>query len=89
MFRRLFVRSLLEAAYILTVTFAIGKWAVRAAYLERGYKAFGGEYILILMVCWAAGKSIDYLFNTLEELEYERNRKKGRSGGAARKQDNR
>lgn len=88
LFKRQLIRSLLEAVYILTVTFAIGKWAVCMAYLERGYKAVGGEYILIPMVCWAAWKSINYLFDTLEKLEYERNRKKRRSGRSAWKQDN-
>lgn len=42
----------------LTAPFAA--WAVVYAFLERGYKAYGGEYLFILMVFgamyWALGK---------------------------------
>lgn len=76
-------RNLVAIAYTLAVTFAVGKWAIYAAYLERGYEAVGGEYCLMFMVCWMAWKAINYLFNTLEDLEYERNCKKRRSGGTS------
>ena len=74
MIRRRIVRNLAAAAYTLAVTFAVGRWAVHAAYLERGYEAAGGEYCLVLMVCWMAWKAINYLFNTLEDMEYEQSR---------------
>lgn len=39
-------------------------WAVIYAFLERGYKAYGGEYLFIIMVFlavyWALGKFITY-----------------------------
>lgn len=41
MYRRRIVRELLEAVYALAVTYAIGKWAIQAAYLKRGYEAVG------------------------------------------------
>jgi len=69
-------RNLIVILYTLAVTSAIGKWAIHAAYLERGYAAVGGEYCLIFMVEWTAWRAINYLFDTLEELEYERNSKK-------------
>ena len=65
-------RNLAAAAYTLAVTSAIGKWAVHIAYLERGYKAVGGEGFLIIMVCLAAWKAINYLFDTMEDLKHER-----------------
>lgn len=81
------IRDLVSAVYTILVTYAIGKWAFHYAYLERGYKAVGGEYILLLMTCWLAWKTINYLFDTMEELENERkrrSRKKVRGRGAAR-----
>lgn len=71
MIRRRAVRNLISVAYTLTVTFAVGKWAVYAAYIERGYEAVGGEYCLTAMVCWIAWKAINYLFDILEDLKYE------------------
>lgn len=82
-------RNLMAVAYTLAVTFAVGKWAICAAYLERGYKAVGGEYCLMPMVCWVAWEAINYLFDTLEDLEYERNCKKRRSRGNSWMHDNR
>lgn len=89
MIRRRIVTNLAAATYTLAVTSAVGRWAVHAAYLERGYEAAGGEYSLVLMVCWIAWKVINYLFDTLEDLEYEQNCKKRRSGGTSRMHDNR
>ncbi|MCD8150549.1 MAG: hypothetical protein LUE92_13535 [Clostridiales bacterium] len=40
----------LELFYSLAVTYFIGSWAIAAAYAERGYKAYGGEYLLIIFV---------------------------------------
>lgn len=56
----------------------------RAFYIERGYEAVGGEYLLIPVVYWGAWKAINYLFDSLEELENERNCRKKRSRGTAR-----
>ena len=83
MFRQKLARELAEAAYALAVTFSIGCWAIHAAYLERGCRAIGGEYCLIL-ITW---KSIHCLFEALEELDYERHCKKRRSGRTAEKRD--
>ena len=65
----------MEVIYALVIMFAIGKWAIHMAYLERGYEAIGGEYCLMIMAYLVAWKTIHYLFEALEDLEYERNRK--------------
>lgn len=39
-------RDLIAVIWSLLVTGAISKWAFHVAYLERGYKAVGGEYLL-------------------------------------------
>lgn len=77
-------RDLIAVIWTLLVTYAIGKWAFHLAYIERGYKAVGGEYLLIPVVYWGAWKAINYLFDSLEELENERNYRKKRSRGTAR-----
>lgn len=69
-------RDLIAVIWSLLVTGAISKWAFHVAYLERGYKAVGGEYLVILVAYVAAWKAINYLFDSLEELESERNRRK-------------
>ena len=47
--RQRLAKELAETAYALVVTFFIECWAVHAAYLERGYRAVGGKYRLILI----------------------------------------
>jgi hypothetical protein len=87
--KRWIIRELLEVAYSLAITIAVGRWAINYAYLERGYKAVGGEYLLILMTYWVASKAIQYLFDTLEELEDERNRQKRRGRRTVRVRNHR
>lgn len=41
---------ILQLFYSGTIAHAVGTWAIAAAYEQRGYKAYGGEYILIAMV---------------------------------------
>ncbi len=47
----------------LAVTVIVGKWAIYYAYLERGYKAVGGEYLLILVTYLMVHKGIHYFLN--------------------------
>ena len=74
--RKTLKRDLIAVIWTLLVTYAIGKWAFHLAYIERGYEAVGGEYLLIPVVYWGAWKAINYLFDSLEELENERNYRK-------------
>lgn len=53
-------RDLIAVIWSLLVTGAISKWAFHVAYLERGYKAVGGEYLVILVAYVAAWKAINY-----------------------------
>lgn len=82
--RKTLKRDLIAVIWTLLVTYAIGKWAFHLAYIERGYEAVRGEYLLILAVYWGAWKAINCLFDSLEELENERNRRKKRSRRTAR-----
>lgn len=85
--RKTLKRDLIAIIWTLLVTYAIEKWSFHLAYIERGYKAVGGEYLLVLMVYLGAWKAINYLFDSLEELERERRRKKNRSRRTARMQN--
>lgn len=85
--RKRLKRELIAIVWTLIVTYAIGKWSFRLAYIERGYEAVGGEYLLIPAVYWGAWKAINYLFDSMEELEYERHRRKKRSRRTARMHD--
>lgn len=58
--------SVIAAKLILSgaLTAPPAAWSVIYAFLERGYKAYGGEYLFIIMVFlaiyWALGKFITY-----------------------------
>ena len=75
---------LAEILYALAVMFAIGKWAIHAAYLERGHEAVGGEYCLMALAYWAAWKAIHGLFDALEDWDHARRRKKREPGQGPR-----
>lgn len=34
------------------VTYLYSLWAIEQAYIQRGYKAYGGEYLLLPLVAW-------------------------------------
>lgn len=79
--RKEIIRQVIEAVYALGIAVSIGRWSFHIAYVQRGYKSVGGEYLLIPVVYWLAYKAIHYLFDNLEELDHERSCKKGRSRG--------
>lgn len=71
------IRNLVVLVYTVGIAYMIGTWAIKFAYLERGYRAIGGEYLLIPMVAWVAYKVINIFFDVLEETIYaERSCKK-------------
>lgn len=84
MVRRKFLRDVAAPVYTLAVTLSAGKLAVCMAYLERGYEAAGGEYLLVPIVCWVEWKIINCFFDALEDLEYEQKGKKGRGRRTSR-----
>lgn len=52
----------LKFFYSGAVAAMIGQWAIAAAYAERGYKAYGGEYLLIGMTFLISYHLIDKFF---------------------------
>ncbi len=45
-----------------SVAYFVYPWAIQSAYNERGYEAYGGEYILVLAVFMFAYKMISLFF---------------------------
>lgn len=66
-----FLKHLIEAVYSTAITYMVGRWGTCMAYIERGYKAVGGEILLIPLTYLTAWCTIRYFINTLEELAYE------------------
>ncbi len=58
---------LTELFYSLGITYFVAKWAIAYAYSVRGYEAYGGEYILILMAFGFSFGSIHAFFKSLRE----------------------
>lgn len=77
------IGRLIKVSYALIITCMIGRWGICMAYMQRGYKAVGGEYILIMITYLVAWKAMHYFMNTLEESKHERKDKKRRGGRAA------
>lgn len=57
--RKTLKRDLIAVIWTLLVTYAIGKWAFHLAYIERGYEAVGGEYLLTGYFCDGCGAEIN------------------------------
>ena len=47
----------------IAITFIFGIWAIECAYLDRGYRAYGGECLLIVLVFFIAFKVSDFKKN--------------------------
>lgn len=89
MIKRKWIKAIFIVAYVVLVTYMAGKWAIRFAYLERGYEAVGGEYLFIPMVAWVAYKAISVFLDLLEDRNYaDGDHQKAGSGGTAEMQDN-
>lgn len=61
------IAAAVELAVVLLATVAAFAWGKRAAMIERGYTAHGGEYMLLLIpAIYYAGKRV--LLDWIEEL---------------------
>lgn len=72
------IKRIAALLYSLVVTFMAGEWAVKYAFMERGYKAVGGEYLFIVAVSLSAYKVINIFLNELEDKNYDDGRKDNR-----------
>lgn len=82
------IKAAIVIVYVLSVTYMVGKWAIHYAYLERGYDAVGGEYILIPTVAMAAYEAISIFLDVLEDSGYVVRGYKKRCGGTTGMRDN-
>lgn len=63
------MHCLVVTAYAAVITYMVGKWGFFMAYMERGYEAVGGEYLLIPMTYCTAGSAMHYFISALEGLK--------------------
>lgn len=55
--KRKWTSAAVELAVVLLITVAAFAWGKRAALIERGYTAYGGEYMLLIIpAIYCAGK---------------------------------
>ncbi len=69
---RQMIKNVIVLIYTLSVTFMMGKWAIKYALVKRNYEAIGGEYFLIPVVAWAAYKVINIFLDLLDEMYFIR-----------------
>lgn len=66
--KRKWISAAVELAVVLLITVAAFVWGKRAALIERGYTAYGGEYMLLLIpAIYYTGKQI--VADWIEELK--------------------
>jgi len=56
------VALVLELFYTGTITYLVGDWAIGFAYKERGYFAYGSEYLLIVLTFLISFRTIRAFF---------------------------
>lgn len=65
--KRNWIAAAVELAVVLLITVAAFTWGQRTALIERGYTAYGGEYMLLLIpAIYYAGKRV--LLDWIAEL---------------------
>lgn len=61
-------RVLLKAAVAAWVTYIYAAWSIEQAYLQRGYIAYGGEYLFIPFVFYVVFKTIIFVEWTIHAV---------------------
>lgn len=62
------VALVLELFYAGTITYLVGNWAIGFAYKERGYFAYGSEYLLIALTFLISFRTIRSFFKAYKEI---------------------
>lgn len=70
----------IKAFFSYSVAYFVSLWAMDAAYAERGYEAYGGEYILILWSFMLAYKALSLFFGNFRRKK-DGEKRSGRSDG--------
>lgn len=63
--KKVIFRQLAAINAALAITYLIGWPVVQYAYIERGYTAIGGEWLLILLVYWIGYGAAEKLFSAV------------------------
>lgn len=80
------LRQMIEVDCALAATYLVGRWAVQCAYVERGYRAVGSEWLLIILVYLGTYKAVCVVFGRigLKRGAYGEYHKEKGCGGADR-----
>lgn len=61
------VRMIIGAIYAAAFAIVVGSWGICYAYIERGYIAYGGEYLLFPIAFVGAYRAMQFVFKMLED----------------------
>ena len=61
------VRMIIGAIYAAAFAIVVGSWGICYAYIERGYIAFGGEYLLFPIAFVVAYRAMQFIVRILED----------------------
>jgi glucose-6-phosphate-specific signal transduction histidine kinase len=64
--------TVISLFFSFSVAYFVSLWAVSSAYAERGYRACGGEYLLIAAVFSIAYKAISQFFKYFRRMPWKR-----------------
>lgn len=70
---------IIKMFFAFSVSYFTAIWAIQEAYNERGYEAYGGEYLLIIAVFIFAYKAINIFFKHFRRGQSGKKRDKNNS----------
>ena len=73
------IRVMIAVIYAAAFATMAESWGICYAYIERGYKAVGGEYFFFPIVFVRVYKALSFMFRALEDTS-ERSKTNDRSG---------
>lgn len=68
------IMLILKLLFSYSISCFVFQWAVRIAYIERGYKAYGGEYMLAVATFMITYFAINKLLNIFGGLRHGKER---------------
>ena len=66
--------SVIKIFFSYSVAYFVSLWAIKAAYEQREYEAYGGEYILILAAFVIAYETLSLFFKNFRKKKTWRNK---------------
>lgn len=64
--------TVISLFFSFSVAYFVSLWAVASAYAERGYRACGGEYLLVAVAFITAYRAISQFFKYFRRMPWKR-----------------